>query len=177
MDTIRIRGARTQGLEGIDLDLPRKQPIVITGPPGSGKPSLALDTIQAEGRCRRVESLSSCAPPPPAPDPRRHPPHRQGAPAPAQAIAAESIGDPHLPALPKRGPLRSGCKSGTSPNWLDTCSGGARPAQAVSERTASARKIQYFEVRKFSTPPATEPTATPIAGQAHTSDDRATSAA
>ncbi len=61
MDTIRIRGARTHNLKNIDLDLPRNQLIVITGLSGSGKSSLAFDTIYAEGQRRYVESLSSYA--------------------------------------------------------------------------------------------------------------------
>jgi excinuclease ABC subunit A len=61
MDTIRIRGARTHNLKNIDLDLPRDALIVITGLSGSGKSSLAFDTIYAEGQRRYVESLSSYA--------------------------------------------------------------------------------------------------------------------
>ena len=61
MDTIRIRGARTHNLRGIDLDLPRDRLIVITGLSGSGKSSLAFDTIYAEGQRRYVESLSTYA--------------------------------------------------------------------------------------------------------------------
>ncbi|MFZ5594498.1 MAG: excinuclease ABC subunit UvrA [Pseudomonadota bacterium] len=61
MDTIRIRGARTHNLQNIDLDLPRDKLIVITGLSGSGKSSLAFDTIYAEGQRRYVESLSSYA--------------------------------------------------------------------------------------------------------------------
>jgi len=61
MDTIRIRGARTHNLKNIDLDLPRDKLIVITGLSGSGKSSLAFDTIYAEGQRRYVESLSSYA--------------------------------------------------------------------------------------------------------------------
>ncbi|MCL5669298.1 MAG: excinuclease ABC subunit UvrA [Gammaproteobacteria bacterium] len=61
MDQIRIRGARTHNLQGIDLDLPRDKLIVITGLSGSGKSSLAFDTIYAEGQRRYVESLSSYA--------------------------------------------------------------------------------------------------------------------
>ncbi len=61
MDTIRIRGARTHNLKNIDLDLPRDRLIVITGLSGSGKSSLAFDTIYAEGQRRYVESLSSYA--------------------------------------------------------------------------------------------------------------------
>ncbi len=61
MDTIHIRGARTHNLKNIDLDLPRDQLIVITGLSGSGKSSLAFDTIYAEGQRRYVESLSAYA--------------------------------------------------------------------------------------------------------------------
>lgn len=61
MDTIRIRGARTHNLKNIDLDLPRDSLIVITGLSGSGKSSLAFDTIYAEGQRRYVESLSAYA--------------------------------------------------------------------------------------------------------------------
>ncbi|MCC6203125.1 MAG: excinuclease ABC subunit UvrA, partial [Gammaproteobacteria bacterium] len=61
MDTIRIRGARTHNLCNIDLDLPRDRLIVITGLSGSGKSSLAFDTIYAEGQRRYVESLSAYA--------------------------------------------------------------------------------------------------------------------
>jgi excinuclease ABC subunit A len=61
MDTIQIRGARTHNLKAIDLDLPRDKLIVITGLSGSGKSSLAFDTIYAEGQRRYVESLSAYA--------------------------------------------------------------------------------------------------------------------
>ncbi|MCP3663737.1 MAG: excinuclease ABC subunit UvrA [Gammaproteobacteria bacterium] len=61
MDTIKIRGARTHNLKNIDLDLPRDKLIVITGLSGSGKSSLAFDTIYAEGQRRYVESLSAYA--------------------------------------------------------------------------------------------------------------------
>ncbi len=61
MDTIKLRGARTHNLKNIDLDLPRDKLIVITGLSGSGKSSLAFDTIYAEGQRRYVESLSSYA--------------------------------------------------------------------------------------------------------------------
>ncbi len=61
MQTIRIRGARTHNLKNIDLDLPRDRLIVFTGPSGSGKSSLAFDTIYAEGQRRYVESLSTYA--------------------------------------------------------------------------------------------------------------------
>ena len=58
---IVIRGARQHNLQNIDLDLPRNRLIVITGPSGSGKSSLAFDTIYAEGQRRYVESLSAYA--------------------------------------------------------------------------------------------------------------------
>jgi excinuclease ABC subunit A len=61
VDTIRIRGARTHNLKNIDLDLPRDRLIVLTGLSGSGKSSLAFDTIYAEGQRRYVESLSAYA--------------------------------------------------------------------------------------------------------------------
>ncbi|HKK13103.1 MAG TPA: excinuclease ABC subunit UvrA [Gammaproteobacteria bacterium] len=61
MDTIRIRGARTHNLKNIDLELPRDRLLVITGLSGSGKSSLAFDTIYAEGQRRYVESLSAYA--------------------------------------------------------------------------------------------------------------------
>ena len=61
MDTIQIRGARTHNLKNIDIDLPRGKLIVITGLSGSGKSSLAFDTIYAEGQRRYVESLSAYA--------------------------------------------------------------------------------------------------------------------
>ena len=60
-DTIRIRGAREHNLKNIDVTLPRNQLIVMTGLSGSGKSSLAFDTIYAEGQRRYVESLSSYA--------------------------------------------------------------------------------------------------------------------
>ncbi len=61
MQHIRIRGARTHTLRDVDLDLPRDRLIVITGPSGSGKSSLAFDTLYAEGQRRYVESLSTYA--------------------------------------------------------------------------------------------------------------------
>src|SRR3569623_3377444 len=61
MDSIRNRGARTHNLQNIDLDLPRDKLIVLTGRSGSGKASLAFDTIYAEGQRRYVESLSAYA--------------------------------------------------------------------------------------------------------------------
>ena len=60
-ETIQIRGARTHNLRDVDLDLPRDKLIVITGLSGSGKSSLAFDTIYAEGQRRYVESLSAYA--------------------------------------------------------------------------------------------------------------------
>lgn len=61
METLRIRGARTHNLKNISLDLPRDRLIVITGLSGSGKSSLAFDTLYAEGQRRYVESLSAYA--------------------------------------------------------------------------------------------------------------------
>ena len=61
MDTIQVRGARTHNLKNIDLDIPRDQLVVITGLSGSGKSSLAFDTLYAEGQRRYVESLSTYA--------------------------------------------------------------------------------------------------------------------
>jgi excinuclease ABC subunit A len=61
MDTIIIRGARTHNLKNIDINIPRDKLIVITGLSGSGKSSLAFDTIYAEGQRRYVESLSAYA--------------------------------------------------------------------------------------------------------------------
>src|SRR5216117_2900410 len=60
-DTILIRGAREHNLRNINLELPREQLIVLTGLSGSGKSSLAFDTIYAEGQRRYVESLSAYA--------------------------------------------------------------------------------------------------------------------
>ena len=60
-DWIRIRGARQHNLKNLDIDLPRRALTVITGPSGSGKSSLALDTLFAEGQRRYVESLSTYA--------------------------------------------------------------------------------------------------------------------
>jgi len=61
MDTIRIRGARTHNLKNLNLELPRNALVVITGLSGSGKSSLAFDTLYAEGQRRYVESLSAYA--------------------------------------------------------------------------------------------------------------------
>src|SRR3712207_6235535 len=60
-DWIAVRGARIYNLKGVDLDLPRDKLVVITGLSGSGKSSLAFDTIYAEGQRRYVESLSAYA--------------------------------------------------------------------------------------------------------------------
>ena len=60
-DAIRIRGARANNLKNIDIDIPRDKLVVMTGLSGSGKSSLAFDTIYAEGQRRYVESLSSYA--------------------------------------------------------------------------------------------------------------------
>ncbi len=61
MDKIEVRGARTHNLKNIDLTIPRNKLIVITGLSGSGKSSLAFDTLYAEGQRRYVESLSASA--------------------------------------------------------------------------------------------------------------------
>jgi excinuclease ABC subunit A len=61
MEYLRVRGARTHNLRNIDVDLPRNRLIVITGMSGSGKSSLAFDTLYAEGQRRYVESLSAYA--------------------------------------------------------------------------------------------------------------------
>ncbi len=61
MESIKIRGARTHNLKNIDIDLPRHKLVVITGLSGSGKSSLAFDTLYAEGQRRYVESLSAYA--------------------------------------------------------------------------------------------------------------------
>ena len=61
MDKIEVRGARTHNLKNIDIEIPRDKLIVITGLSGSGKSSLAFDTLYAEGQRRYVESLSAYA--------------------------------------------------------------------------------------------------------------------
>ncbi|HYB53071.1 MAG TPA: hypothetical protein VEG84_04320, partial [Thermoanaerobaculia bacterium] len=61
MDSIRIRGARQHNLQNVSCDIPRNRLVVITGVSGSGKSSLAFDTIFAEGQRRYVESLSAYA--------------------------------------------------------------------------------------------------------------------
>src|SRR3989344_6861986 len=60
-DAIRVRGARVNNLQNNDIDVPRNKLVVVTGLSGSGKSSLAFDTIYAEGNRRYMESLSSYA--------------------------------------------------------------------------------------------------------------------
>ena len=62
LDRIKIKGAKVHNLKSIDLEIPRDKFIVFTGLSGSGKSSLAFDTIYAEGQRRYVESLSSYLP-------------------------------------------------------------------------------------------------------------------
>jgi len=61
LDHIEIRGAREHNLKSIDLEIPKKKLVVMTGVSGSGKSSLAFDTLYAEGQRRYVESLSAYA--------------------------------------------------------------------------------------------------------------------
>jgi excinuclease ABC subunit A len=61
MDNIYIKGARTHNLKNIDIEIPRNKIVIITGISGSGKSSLAFDTLYAEGQRRYVESLSAYA--------------------------------------------------------------------------------------------------------------------
>jgi excinuclease ABC subunit A len=61
LDHIEIRGAREHNLSGVDVDIPKKKLVVLTGVSGSGKSSLAFDTLYAEGQRRYVESLSAYA--------------------------------------------------------------------------------------------------------------------
>lgn len=61
MDRIEVKGARAHNLKNIDVTIPRDQLVVVTGLSGSGKSSLAFDTIYAEGQRRYVESLSAYA--------------------------------------------------------------------------------------------------------------------
>ena len=61
LKNIEVRGAREHNLKNVDIDIPRNKLVVITGLSGSGKSSLAFDTIYAEGQRRYVESLSAYA--------------------------------------------------------------------------------------------------------------------
>ncbi|PSQ85614.1 MAG: hypothetical protein BRD40_00205, partial [Bacteroidetes bacterium QS_1_65_9] len=61
LDHIQIRGAREHNLKNLDLDLPRDELVVVTGLSGSGKSSLAFDTVYAQGQRRYMESLSAYA--------------------------------------------------------------------------------------------------------------------
>ena len=60
-ESITVKGAREHNLKNIDITIPRNKLVVITGLSGSGKSSLAFDTIYAEGQRRYVESLSACS--------------------------------------------------------------------------------------------------------------------
>ena len=60
-DKIRVLGARVHNLKNVDVEIPRNRLVVVTGLSGSGKSSLAFDTVYAEGQRRYVESLSSYA--------------------------------------------------------------------------------------------------------------------
>ena len=90
-DKIYIKGARENNLKNVDVEIPRDKLVVVTGLSGSGKSSLAFDTIYAEGQRRYVESLSSYARmflgqmekpdvPPPSPSTRRPPARTPGLP-------------------------------------------------------------------------------------------------
>src|SRR4029079_16533810 len=59
LDAIQVRGARTHNLQNVDVDIPRDQLVVVTGVSGSGKSSLAFDTVYAEGQQRLLASMSS----------------------------------------------------------------------------------------------------------------------
>lgn len=61
MEKLIVKGARQHNLKNITVEIPRNKMVVITGLSGSGKSSLAFDTIYAEGQCRYVESLSAYA--------------------------------------------------------------------------------------------------------------------
>src|SRR3954469_16052587 len=61
LTTIQVRGAAEHNLKDVDLDIPKRRLVVFTGPSGSGKSSMAFDTIYAEGQRRYVESLSAYA--------------------------------------------------------------------------------------------------------------------
>jgi excinuclease ABC subunit A len=61
LDHVQIRGAREHNLQSVDVKIPKKKLVVLTGVSGSGKSSLAFDTLYAEGQRRYVESLSAYA--------------------------------------------------------------------------------------------------------------------